>query len=63
MKKNVGSVDKIVRIVLGLAIGAAGYYYQSWLGLIGIIPVATALINFCPVYTLFKLSTAEKPKE
>lgn len=63
MKKNVGSVDKIVRIVLGLAIGAAGYYYQSWLGLIGIIPIATALINFCPVYTLLKLNTAEKTKE
>ena len=63
MKKNVGSVDKIVRIVLGLAIGAAGYYYQSWWGLIGIIPFATALINFCPVYTLLKLSTAEKTKE
>lgn len=63
MKKNVGSVDKIVRIVLGLAIGAAGYYYQSWWGLIGIIPFATALISFCPVYTLLKLSTAEKTKE
>jgi len=60
MKKNVGNTDKIIRIVLGLAIGAVGYYYQSWLGLIGIIPIATALINFCPFYTLFKMNTLEK---
>jgi hypothetical protein len=60
MKKNVGSLDKIIRIVLGLAIGAAGVYYGCWLGLIGIVPIATALINFCPLYTLFGISTCKK---
>lgn len=60
MKKNVGSLDKIIRIVLGLAIGAAGIYYENWLGLIGIVPIATALINFCPLYTLFGISTCKK---
>lgn len=60
MKKNVGSFDRIFRITIGLAIGLAGYYYNSWWGLIGLIPVATALINFCPLYWLFKISTAKK---
>jgi len=45
---------------LGLAIGAVGIYYGSWLGLIGIVPVATALINFCPLYAPFGISTCKK---
>lgn len=60
MKKNIGKIDMIIRIVIGLAIGAVGYYYQSWFGLIGIIPLATAFIGFCPAYTLFNCSTCKK---
>ena len=50
MKTNVGSVDRAVRIVAGLAILGAGWYYGSWLGLIGLIPIATATIGWCPMY-------------
>ena len=60
MKKNVGSVDQIVRIVIGLAIGVAGIMYQSWWGLVGIVPVTTALLNFCPFYPLFGIKTTKK---
>lgn len=60
MKTNVGKTDKIVRILIGLGIGAAGYYYNSWLGLIGIVPIFTALINWCPLYVPFKLSTKKE---
>jgi hypothetical protein len=60
MKKNVGSTDKIIRIILGLAIGAAGVYFGSWLGLIGIIPIATAFMSFCPLYAPFGLNTCKK---
>jgi hypothetical protein len=60
MKKNVGSVDQIVRIVIGLAIGVAGIMYQSWWGLVGIVPVATALLNFCPFYPIFGIKTTKK---
>lgn len=38
MKKNIGSVDKSFRLILGLAIGIAGYYYHSWWGLIESFP-------------------------
>jgi hypothetical protein len=59
MKKNVGKIDMIIRIVIGLAIGAVGFYYSSWFGLIGIIPFATAFIGFCPAYTLFGINTGK----
>ena len=57
MKVNVGSADKVVRIILGLVIMALGIVYKSWWGLIGLLPLATALINFCPLYTLIGIST------
>jgi hypothetical protein len=57
MKKNVGSTDKIIRLVLAVVIFAIGIYYQSWWGLVGIIPLFTALINWCPVYLPFGIFT------
>ena len=60
MKKNVGQTDKWIRIVLGVALLALLFIVQSdwrWLGLIGIIPLATGFLNFCPLYTLFGIST------
>jgi hypothetical protein len=60
MKKNVGSTDRIIRIIIGLAIGAVGYYYQSWWGLLGLIPLLTGLINFCPLYVPFNINTGKK---
>lgn len=60
MKKNVGSTDKLIRILMGLIIGLLGIYYQSWLGLIGVVPVLTAFIGFCPAYAPFGISTCKK---
>lgn len=60
MKNNVGKTDRIVRIILGLIIGLAGIYFQNWWGLIGIIPIATAIVNFCPLYAPFGISTCKK---
>lgn len=60
MKTNVGSPDRIIRIIAGLAILAAGYYYQSWWGLIGIVPLGTAAIGWCPAYLPFGISTCKK---
>ena len=59
MKTNVGSTDKIIRILLGIVIMAAGYFYSSWLGLIGIIPVLTVFMGFCPLYSIFGISTCK----
>jgi hypothetical protein len=61
--KNVGSVDRIVRVIAGLAIGAAGLYFKSWWGLVGLGPLLTASIGFCPAYVPFGLSTCRVKKE
>lgn len=57
MKKNMGNTDRWIRGIIGVAIIAAGIYFKSWWGLIGIIPLATALISTCPLYLPFGLST------
>jgi len=62
MKTNVGSIDRVLRVVLGLGLLVAGLVTQSWWGLIGIIPLGTAAIGWCPVYLPFGLSTCRRPK-
>jgi len=60
MKTNVGTIDRLVRIIVGLILAIAGVIFDSWWGLIGIIPLATGLFKFCPLYLPFKLSTVKK---
>tara|TARA_B110000046_G_scaffold33721_1_gene36283 strand:- start:252 stop:464 length:213 start_codon:yes stop_codon:yes gene_type:complete len=63
MKKNMGSTDKIIRIILALVI--AGSYFAGFIsvavaivaGLFAVIFVATSFISFCPLYLPFGLST------
>ena len=57
MKTNVGTLDKVIRLIAGAAIIGAGVYFQSWWGAIGVVPIATALINWCPAYTLLGIDT------
>jgi hypothetical protein len=63
MKKNMGKVDRIIRFVIGLVIIIWGIAVGSWWGLIGLIPLGTAFINFCPLYTLLGISTNKAGKE
>jgi hypothetical protein len=60
MKKNVSSVDRLIRIILGLVIAILGVYFNSWWGLIGLVLLATGLLKFCPIYSLLKISTQGK---
>jgi len=65
MKSNVGSIDRVVRLIAGFAILGAGYYFKSWWGLIGIVPLLTATFRFCPAYLPylpFGLSTCARPE-
>lgn len=62
MKKNVGKIDKAFRIVIGFAAFGLGYYFQSWWGLLGIIPLATAFMGSCPLYLPLGISTIVKKK-
>ncbi len=57
MNANMGKTDKIIRVLLGIAIIALGIYFKSWWGAIGLIPLLTATIGWCPLYAPFKIST------
>ncbi|WP_260293513.1 YgaP family membrane protein [Sedimenticola hydrogenitrophicus] len=57
MKKNVGSIDRGLRAVVGIGLVAWGIATQNWWGAIGIIPLFTAAIGWCPAYLPFGLSS------
>ncbi len=58
MKANVGNLDRVARIVLGLGLLSMTVMGpQTWFGLLGLIPLATATMGFCPLYTVFGIST------
>jgi len=59
MKTNVGQIDRIVRIVIGLAIIAVGIVTHSWWGAVGLIPLFTALTRRCPAYVPLGISTCK----
>ncbi len=57
MKRNVGGMDKNIRILVGvILIGLAVFGHQTW-GWIGIVPLLTGLFNFCPLYSLLGKNT------
>jgi hypothetical protein len=58
MTKNVGQIDKIIRIVVGLLlIGLALIGTIGWWGWIGVVPLASGLMGSCPAYSLLGIST------
>lgn len=58
MKQNEGTVDRVIRVVVGLGLVSLAFVGpHSWWGLIGVIPLATGLVGFCPLYRLLGLST------
>ena len=64
MKINVGSTDRILRIIAGLALIAlaATGTVGVW-GYIGIVPLLTGIFKFCPAYTLLGMSTCPMDKK
>lgn len=62
MKVNMGTIDKVVRLIAGLAIIGWGIMANNWWGAIGIIPLATALVGFCPAYSLLGINTCGSKK-
>ena len=58
MSANVGTVDHVLRIVVGLApLSLVFVGLKSLWGLIGLVPLTTALFGFCPAYALFGIGT------
>lgn len=66
MIKNMGAVDRIIRIILALVVlvlyltGVIFGWLAIVLGILGIIWLLTGIIGFCPAYALFKVSTKKK---
>lgn len=65
MKKNVGQLDRVIRIVLGIVVLSLFFFLEGgwkWLSLLGIVFILTGVIGFCPMYVPFGMST-KKLKE
>ncbi|MGY6705790.1 YgaP family membrane protein [Roseinatronobacter sp.] len=66
LARNVGGLDRILRILVGLAL-IAGFFLNAeaslrWLYLIGIVPLATGLMQTCPLYSLIGVNTCSVKK-
>ena len=63
MKKNVGSVERAIRVIAGIAIVSLAFVgpHSPW-AYFGIIPLATGLFGWCPAYALLGVSTCRKCK-
>lgn len=60
--KNVGGLDKILRIALGALLVQGALMGYGWWMWIGVVPLATGLLNSCPIYSLLGISTCAASK-
>lgn len=61
MKCNVGKTDRALRIIAGLLLIAGGIGTQNWLiAIIGLVPLLTGFIRWCPVYVPLGINTGKK---
>lgn len=60
MKTNVGTIDKVLRIVVGLALLSLFFVLEGqarWWSLVGLVPLLTGVVGICPLYSLLGIST------
>ena len=65
MQKNVGSIDRALRMAAGLGLLSLVFLLEGgarWFGLIGLVPLATAALGVCPLYTVLGFSTCPMKK-
>lgn len=63
MKTNIGGIDRILRIIVGLVlIALAATGTVGWWGYIGLVPLLTGVFRFCPAYTLLGMNTCPLDK-
>ena len=63
MKANVGGIDRILRIVVGIAVLSLFFVLEGdtrWWALAGLVPLGTGLINFCPFYPILGINTCNR---
>ena len=54
---NEGKLDRVIRGVAGVAIIGWGVFAQNYWGAVGLVPLVTAIVGFCPFYPIFKINT------
>jgi len=62
MKCNVGGMDRVLRIILGLAVLSLYFFLNGankYWSLVGLVPLLTGLLGFCPLYPLFGANTCK----
>ncbi|WP_426241362.1 YgaP family membrane protein [Psychrobacter sp. TWP2-1-2] len=57
---NIGSTERLLRIIAGVVIIGLGLYFQSWWGVIGLVPLLTGLFRFCPLYKMLGMNTCKR---
>lgn len=57
MLSNVGTTDRIIRIIIGVAGLVVGWYFHSYWGLAALLPLLTGLFKWCGLYSLLGVST------
>ena len=63
MKQNVNNIERVVRVVIGAAIVSLVFIGpQSPWGWLGLVPMATGLLGWCPPYAMLGISTCKKPE-
>ncbi|GAF57947.1 MULTISPECIES: DUF2892 domain-containing protein [Psychrobacter] len=60
MEINIGSTERLLRIIAGVVIIGLGLYFQSWWGVIGLVPLLTGLFRFCPLYKMLGMNTCKR---
>ena len=64
MSRNEGTIDRVLRVVLGLVLLSLVFVGpQTWWGLIGLVPLVTGLVGSCPVYSILGISTCPMKSE
>ncbi len=59
MKCNVGRTEQIIRISVGAIILLLGLYFKNWWGIIGLAPIVTGAIRYCPVNAALNINTCK----
>jgi hypothetical protein len=57
MKRNIGDIDRDIRLILGMVLLVIGVMLNSWVGLVGIVLLGTGILDWCPIYAIFKLDS------